>query len=233
MHVEWITVRPATAHLERPKHVAAGRAPWCTSAPGSPAAGARISRPATARASAAAREERLEDAGREKGREAVVRLVQPESVQMARRGLQVVAGAQRHGFALRPAERLAVEAVEVLEVARVEMRADAAARAALGHDEQELAVRVRVAREEHVAAEPIAATVENHIRRRRDRQFLVRDARGRTRRRLGGDQLKVTRQRRERELAGRNLVRNAVGNRRAVVRRPHRHNGRARPAGRS
>ena len=125
-------------------------------------------RRAAARASAAAREERLEDAGREKGREAVVRLVQPESVQMARRCLQVVAGAQRHGFALRPAERLAVDAVEVLEVARVEMRADAAARAALGHDEQELAVRVRVAREEHVAAEPIAATVENYIRRRRD-----------------------------------------------------------------
>ena len=73
---------------------------------------------------------------------------------------------QRHGLAVRPAERFAVEREEVLEVPRVKMRADAAARPALRDDEQELPGRVRVAREERVAAEPLAAAIGEHVRRR-------------------------------------------------------------------
>ena len=137
----------------------------------------------TAAPSAHHDEEVLEDAGREEGSKPVVGLIEPEAVQVARRGLEIVAHPQRHGLAVRPAESLAVQPEEVLEVARVKVRADAAARPTLGDDEEELTGRVRVAGEERVAAEPLASSVRETYGAGGQRQLLVRDADGRRRRR--------------------------------------------------
>ena len=221
--VERIAVGAAAAHLQRPEHVgrAAGeRAAAATL--GIAAARRRRSAAAVAVAAPAAAaahhdEEALEDARRQERREPVVVLIQPEAVQVARRRLEIVAGAQRHGLAVRPAERLAIEREEVLEVPRVKVRADAAARPALRDDEQELAGRVRVAREERVAAEPLAAAVGEHVGAGRQRQLLVGDADRRAGRRRRRRQLEIAGRSGARQRGRGNLVRNV---RRAPAARP-------------
>ena len=139
--------------------------PCVTLAPASRGSASTALAGATAAAAAAHHdEEAFEDAGREEGGKPVVVLVQPETMEVARRRLEIVAGVERHGLAVRPPERLAIQPEEVLEMARVKVRADSASGPALRDDEQELTGRVRVAREERVAAEPLSSTVGENVR---------------------------------------------------------------------
>ncbi len=148
-------------------------------------------------------------------------------MQVARRRLEVVAGVQRHGLAIRPPERFSIEAKKVLEVTGVEMRADSAARSAFSDDEQELPARVGIAREEGIAAEPLATAIREHVRARRQRQLLVADANGRGCRRRSWRQLEVAGRRGTRQRSRRNFSRDAGGDLRPVVPFAHRGERRA------
>src|SRR6186997_1122283 len=168
MHVERISVGTAATHLQRSEHVsrAAGEPAATATFRCSPARRWRTAPAISAAASTSAHhhKEALEDSRRQECGEAVVLLIQPKAVQIARRRLKVITFVQRHGFAVCPSERFTIQREEVLEVSGVKVGADSATRPTFRDDEEKLSSRVRVAREERVTAEALAAAVSEHIR---------------------------------------------------------------------
>ena len=165
---ERIAVRASAAHHQGAEHVAASGNPPPPPLPPRPPARDRPSTASTGVSSrgssgggtahailsrAATREEAFEDARRQKCREAIVGLRQFEAVQIARWRLEIIARFEGRRFAVRPAERFAIHAEKVFEMAGVKVGADSAATRAFGNDEQKLAAAVGVSGVEGIASE--------------------------------------------------------------------------------
>lgn len=118
----------------------------------------------TAASSAHHHDEVLENTGCQERGETVVLLTQTEAVQIARRRLKVIAGVKRHGFPVRPSERLTIQRKEVLEVSCVKVRADSTTRSTLSDDEEKLTRRVCITGEKGVAAESLTTSISEDVR---------------------------------------------------------------------